>query len=150
MRITNLKIENFRLLEDIEINLEDITLTSHDNKKYQGVIRRVYGDVLLCSDLAIIKFREDEKNPIIKIVSLMSDQHNGNGKPIILFAILSRTKIEKRDRDELFYALLDRKSSSYNQASFKLSLSIDEVLRPLLFKYEGVYKIDKNEREYRF
>ncbi len=124
----------------IDGNKLDITLTSHDNKKYQGVIQRVYGNILLCSDLAIIKFKEDKKNPIIKIVSLMSDQHNGNGKPIILFAILSRTKMEKRDRDELFSALVDRKSSPYNQASFKLSLSIDEVLRPLLFKYDELYK----------
>ncbi len=71
----------------------------------------------------------------------MSDQHNGNGKPIILFAILSRTKIEKRDRDELFSVLVDRKSSPYKSASFKLSLSIDEVLRLLLFKYEELYKV---------
>ncbi len=125
----------------IDGNNLDITLTSHENKKYQGVIHRVYGDILLCTDLAIIKFREDEKNQIIKIVSLMSDQHNGNGKPIILFAILSRTKIEKRDRDELFSVLVDRKSSPYKSASFKLSLSIDEVLRLLLFKYEELYKV---------
>jgi len=31
----------------IDGNKLDITLTSHDNKKYQGVIHRVYGDVLL-------------------------------------------------------------------------------------------------------
>ena len=84
-----------------------------------------------------------EKNPTIKFVSLSSDQHNGNGKPIILFAILSRTQIEKNDRDKLFSALVDREASPYNQASFKLSLSIDEVLRPLLFKYERVYNSEK-------
>ena len=55
----------------------------------------------------------------------------------------ARFPINQRDRDELFSALVDRKSSPHNQASFKLSLSIDEVLRPLLFKYEGVYKRDK-------
>ena len=121
----------------------DITLNSHNNKKYEGVIYKAYGDTLLCTSLAIIKFRDDEKNPIIKIVSLSSDQHNGNGKPIILFAILSRTQIEKNDRDKLFSALVDREASPYNQASFKLSLSIDEVLRPLLFKYERVYNSEK-------
>ena len=116
----------------------NITLNSHNNQKYQGVIYRVYGDVLLCSNLAIMKFREDEKNQVIKIVSLMSDQHNGNGKPIILFAILSRVEMEEDDREMLFSALVDQQNSPYDKASFKLSLSIDEILRPLLFKYESI------------
>jgi hypothetical protein len=122
----------------------DITMNSHNNKKYWGVIHKIYGDILLCTDLAIIRFKEDKRNPIIRIVSLMSDQHNGNGKPIILFAILSRVEIEKDDRDKLFSALVDKKSSPYDTASFKLSLSIDEILKPLLFKYEEIYKKDKN------
>lgn len=123
----------------IEGDSMDITLNSHDDKKYRGVIYKVYGDVLLCSNLAIMKFREDEKKQVIKIISLMSDQHNGNGKPVILFAFLSRVEIEEDDREMLFSALVDRESSPYDKASFKLSLSIDEVLRPLLFKYEDIY-----------
>ena len=125
---------------DIEGDNIDITLKSHDNRKFKGVIHRVYDDILLCTSLAIIKFRDNKQNPVLRIVSLMSDQHNGNGKPIILYGILSRVEIDKGDRDRLFSVLVDRKTSSYDKASFKLSLSIDEVLSPLLFKYEKRYK----------
>ena len=123
----------------IEGDSMDITLNSHDNKRYKGVIHRVYGDVLLCTNLAIMKFKEDKKKQVIKIISLMSDQHNGNGEPVILFAILSRVEMEEDDREMLFSALVDRESSPYDKASFKLSLTIHNVLRPLLFKYEAIY-----------
>jgi len=125
---------------DIDGDSVDITLKSHDNRKFKGVIHKVYDDILLCTSLAIVKFRDDRRNPVLRIVSLMSDQHNGNGKPIILYGILSRVEIDKEDRDKLFSVLVDRKTSSYEKASFKLSLSIDEVLYPLLFKYEERYK----------
>jgi len=128
---------------DIDGDKIDITLKSHDNRKYRGVIHKIYDDILLCTDLAIIKFRDDRENPIIKIVSLMSNQHNGNGKPVILYALFSKVELEESDRDNLFSTLVDRKSSSYDKASFKLSLSIDEVLQPLLFKYEEIYKRKK-------
>lgn len=125
---------------DIEGDNIDITLNSHDNKKYHGKVYRVYGEILLCTTLGFIKFREEEQEKLIKIVSLMSDQHNGNGKPIILFALLSKLPITEEDREILFSAFIDQENSSYSKSSFKLSLSIDEVLRPLLFKYESFIK----------
>jgi len=125
---------------NIDGNRIDITLKSHDNRKYKGFIQKVYDDILLCSNLAIIKFKNDKENPIIRVVSLMADQHNGNGKPVILYALFSRVELEESDRDKLFSSLIDRKSSPYDRASFKLSLSIDEILQPLLFKYEEIYK----------
>ena len=123
----------------IEGDSIDITLHSHNNRKYQGVVQRFYEEILLCTDLATIRFKKYDENKSIKIISLISDQHHGNGKAIMIFAILSRFKMEKKDREKIFSTLVDRKSSSYDKALFNLSLSVDEVLRDMIFEYEGEY-----------
>lgn len=112
--------------------------------KYQGSIHRIYGNILFCTEYGIIKFKKEDERNIIKIVSLTSDQENGNRQPIILFAILSRIKIEEEDIDAIFSAMIDKKDSSYEKASFKISLSFHEILRPLLFKYEKIEREELN------
>lgn len=107
----------------------------YDNKEYKGEVRTLYSDVLICSDFGIIKFKEHEKENVLKIVSFLSDQDYGNRKPMMLFAILSKVELDVEDIDVIFSALVDRENSPYEKASFQLSLHIDTVLRPFLLKY---------------
>ena len=71
----------------------------------------------------------------------MGDQENGNKQPILIFAILSRIELEKKDREVIFSAMIDEKYSPYEKGSFKLSLSLYDVLKPLLYKYEEIERI---------
>ena len=117
-------------------------ITSHYDMKYQGKVHRIYEDILLCTEYGIIKFKKQDEKRIIKIVSLIADQENGNKQPIIVFAILSRVELEKQDREDIFSVMVDKKTSPYEKCSFKLSLSLYEVLKPLLYKYE---EIERNQ-----
>ena len=123
----------------IEGNIIDVTLKSHNDTKYRGKMYKIYGDVLLCTELGIMKFREEEEKKIIKIISVMSDQHNGNGKPVVLFAILSRVQLEEEDMNNIFLALIDKDISIHEKTSYSVSMNIDAMLKPLLFKYEKIY-----------
>lgn len=116
----------------------DITLNSHNNRKYRGKKYEIYGDILLCTELGIIKFRE-EVTEFIKVVSILSNQHYGYGKPVVLFGILSRVKLEEEDINTIFSILVDKDISNYEKASFSISMNIDAILKPLLLKYEDIY-----------
>jgi len=129
----------------IDGNYIDGVVTSHYNMKYQGKVYKIYGDILFCTEYGIIKFKEADENNVIKIVSLIAEQNNGNRQPIILFAILSRVKLEKQDIDTIFLAMIDKKNSSYEKSSFKISLSFYEVFKPLLYKYEKIERKQSNE-----
>ncbi len=107
----------------------------HDNREYKGEVRTLYSDVLICSDFGIIKFKEHEKENVLKIVSFLSDQDYGNRKPMMLFAILSKVELDVEDIKIIFSALVDRENSPHEKASFQLSLHIDAVLKPFLQKY---------------
>ena len=125
-------------------NINGIILT-HNNLRYQGKIHRIYEDILLCTEYGIIKFKKEYEHNIIKIVSILADQENGNRQPLIMFAILSRVELEEQDRDDIFSVMVDKECSPHEKSSFQLSLSLYETLRPLLFKYEriereGLYK----------
>lgn len=124
-------------LTTLAIDGKSVTLKFY-NKKYVGEIHFLYGDILICSELGFIKFKEKDKNKIIKTVSFVSEQYHGNGESIILFGILSRYLLEKDEVKSILSALIDRDTSSYNQASFKESPLIHEVLKPLRFKYENI------------
>jgi hypothetical protein len=47
-------------------------------------------------------------------------------------------ELEEKDREAIFLAMVDKKHSPYEKGSFKLSLSLYEVLKPLLYKYEEI------------
>lgn len=118
-------------------NIKGIILSHHD-MKYQGKVHRIYEDILLCTEYGIIKFKKEYEHNVIKIVSIIADQENGNRQPIIIFAILSRVELEEQDREAIFAAMVDKKDSPHEKGSFKLSLSLYEVLKPLLYKYEEI------------
>jgi len=118
-----------------------IVLKSHNNREYKGTVYKVYRDILLCTELGILKFKESEKKKIIKIISILSDQDNSSEQPIILFAILSKVLLEENDADMILSSLVISEDNPSEKASFKLSLRIDEILKPFLLRYE------KRERE---
>jgi len=126
-------------------NINGIILT-HNNLRYQGKVHRIYEDVLLCTEYGIMKFKKEYERNIIKIVSIMADQENGNRQSIIIFAILSRVELEEQDREAIFSAMVDKECSPYEKGSFKLSLSLYETLRPLLFKYEKIEREIKEQK----
>jgi hypothetical protein len=126
-------------------NIDGIILT-HNNLRYQGKVYRIYEDVLLCTEYGIMKFKKEYEHNIIKIVSIMADQENGNRQSIIIFAILSRVELEEQDREAIFSAMVDKESSPHEKGSFKLSLSLYETLRPLLFKYEKIERETKDPK----
>ena len=126
------------------INGNDIDgeIISPYHTKYQGEVQRIYGDILLCTEYGIIKFKEENERDIIKIVSLIGDQVNGNKQPILIFAILSRIELEEQDREKIFSAMVDERYSPYEKGSFKLSLSLYDVMKPLLYNYEEIERKD--------
>ncbi len=112
-------------------------VTSRYDAQYEGKIYKIYGDIIFCTEYGVIKFKEEEEKKVIKIIPLLGNQHHTN-KPIVLFAILSRVEIDDKDRESIFLAMIDKDNSPYERASFNVSLSIDEILRPLLHKYEEI------------
>jgi len=109
------------------------------NREYRGEIYNLYGNIVICSELGIMKLKERYKHRAIKTVSFISEQHHGNGESIILFGVLSRYLLEEEELKSIFSTLVDKKESPRNKASFKESASVhDKIIKPLLFKYEGL------------
>ena len=127
-------------IEEIDIDGDNIKgeVTSHHNIKYYGKKYLMYKDIILNTEYWLMKFKEEDEKKIIKIVSLLSEQHNGNRNPVVAFAILSRVKLEEEDREIIFQSMLDYESITNQKTTLKLSIHIHEILRPLLFKYEDI------------
>jgi hypothetical protein len=126
---------------DIDRNEIEMTLINPEKRKYEGELYEKYDNIIFFTNFGLIKFPKYERGEI-KFVSFMSGQRDGNDKAVILFAILSRWKLENEDIREIFSKLVDKESSPYEKASFKLSLELDGLIKKMIAKY-NLYETNK-------
>jgi len=130
-----------RVLHKAEINIDaysvKINLIEPDRREYFGTVSKKYENIEISTNFGLIRFREYEQSSI-KIVAFISGQRDADDKHVITFAIFSRWNLKEEDLNSIFPKLVNKEFSPYEQASFKLSLGLDDKLRELVNKYEQI------------